>query len=361
MGTARLALADGTILTGQALGARGHSVGECVFNTAMTGYQEIISDPSYAKQIVTLTYPHIGNVGCNADDQERDSAHLSGLVIRQNSLIVSNWRSEQSLDDYLKQHNIVAIADVDTRFLTQHLRDNGAQNGCIVTDDLSDKEAIAKANDMPSLHGMDLAKVVTCDETHPYTTEGQQHIVVVDFGLKMTMLKIFAKLNCRLTCVPATTTAEEILSHQPDGVFLSNGPGDPAACDYAIQMIRELLDKNIPLFGICLGYQLLALAAGAKTFKMKFGHHGANHPVVDKDTGRVLITSQNHGFAVDEDSLPDNLRVTHRSLFDNTLQGLRLTNKPAFGFQGHPEASPGPHELRELFEHFIELIEKQHA
>ena len=362
-----LALQDGTIFRGVSVGAEGKAIGEVVFNTAMTGYQEILTDPSYCRQIVTLTYPHIGNTGINSDDMESSLIHASGLIIRDASMISSNWRSENSLQDFLVAGDTVAIADIDTRKLTRILRETGAQPGCIMTGKVDAETAIAHANNFPGIAGMDLARIVTTDRTYQWchgSTFGDRnrgmsrrvapyHVVAYDFGIKRNILRILSDLECRMTVVPATTPAEEILALAPDGVFLSNGPGDPEPCDYAIEAIRELLDTVIPVFGICLGHQLLALAAGAKTLKMKFGHHGANHPVQDKATGRVSITSQNHGFAVDPDTLPDNVEITHTSLFDDSLQGIAFKNRPAYSFQGHPEASPGPHDILYLFERFI--------
>ncbi len=367
-----LALADGTIFRGTAIGADGCSVGEVVFNTALTGYQEILTDPSYAQQIVTLTYPHIGNVGINDEDAESDQVWASGLVIRDLPLLVSNFRSEQSLDSYLKKNNILGIADIDTRKLTRILRESGAQNGCIMAGDVDDQSALAAAREFAGLKGMDLAKEVTTETTYQWNQHSWQlgaghtdqdpatakfKVVAYDFGVKRNILRMLVDRGCELTVVPAKTPASEVLAMNPDGIFLSNGPGDPEPCDYAIEAITEILKTEIPVFGICLGHQLLALASGAKTAKMKFGHHGANHPVEDIDNHVVMITSQNHGFAVDETSLPDNLVATHRSLFDGSLQGIHRTDKPAFSFQGHPEASPGPHEAAVLFDHFIELME----
>ncbi|MCX7172628.1 MAG: glutamine-hydrolyzing carbamoyl-phosphate synthase small subunit [Proteobacteria bacterium] len=372
-----LALADGTVFQGRGIGAAGSSVGEVVFNTAMSGYQEILTDPSYSRQIVTLTYPHIGNTGVNREDCESDCIHAAGLVIRDLPLLASSFRSEQSLDAYLKSENLVAIADIDTRKLTRILRERGAQAGCLVSgavvgEPLNASAAIAEAQTFPGLAGMDLAKVVSV--TRPYAwSEGEWrlgkgyvtpdadkpakfHVVAYDFGVKRNILRMLVNRACRLTVVPAQTSAAEVLALKPDGIFLSNGPGDPEPCDYAIAAIREFLARGIPTFGICLGHQLLALASGAKTIKMKFGHHGANHPVKDLDTGQVLITSQNHGFAVDAESLPANLRPTHVSLFDGSLQGMARTDKPAFCFQGHPEASPGPHDVAYLFDRFIALM-----
>lgn len=367
-----LALADGTIFRGTAIGADGSSVGEVVFNTALTGYQEILTDPSYARQIVTLTYPHIGNTGVNREDEESDQIWAAGLVIRDLPLLASNFRSEQNFDDYLKEKNILGIADIDTRKLTRILRETGAQSGCIMAGDIDDQAALAAARAFAGLKGMDLAKEVTASESYPWTEHswelgkghtaaqgGKFKVVAYDFGVKRNILRMLVDRGCELTVVPAQTPASEVLAMDPDGIFLSNGPGDPEPCDYAIQAITEILQTDIPVFGICLGHQLLALASGAKTAKMKFGHHGANHPVEDIDNNIVMITSQNHGFAVDEESLPDCLRATHRSLFDGSLQGIHRTDKPAFSFQGHPEASPGPHDAASLFDHFIELMEKR--
>ena len=372
-GPAILALEDGSIFRGQAIGADGCSVGEVVFNTAMSGYQEILTDPSYARQIVTLTYPHIGNTGTNPEDEESTAVWAAGLVIRDLPLLASNYRNEQSLSDYLMQRNIVAIADIDTRRLTRILREKGAQNGCLMAgEDIDEAAALAEARAFAGLKGMDLAKEVTVSERYEWIEgswvhgEGYParaaadlpwHVVAYDYGVKRNILRMLVDRGCRLTVVPAQTPAAEVLAMSPDGVFLSNGPGDPEPCDYAITAIRELLETDIPVFGICLGHQLLGLASGAETVKMKFGHHGANHPVQNLDDGTVLITSQNHGFAVDETRLPDNLRVTHKSLFDDSLQGIHRTDKPAFSFQGHPEASPGPHDAAPLFDHFIALIE----
>ena len=367
-----LALADGTIFRGLAIGASGLSVGEVVFNTALTGYQEILTDPSYARQIVTLTYPHIGNVGTNINDEESDSIWSAGLVIRDMPLLASNFRSECRLDDYLKRHNILGIADVDTRKLTRLLRRTGAQSGCIMAGDIDIDKAINAAREFCGLKGLDLAKEVTTSAIYSWSehswdlNEGHQSqipsdnkykVVAYDFGVKKNILRMLVDRNCELQVVPAQTSSEDVLAMQPDGVFLSNGPGDPEPCDYAIEAIQELLEAGIPIFGICLGHQLLALASGAKTIKMKFGHHGANHPVDDIQNNIVMITSQNHGFAVDEQSLPENLTATHRSLFDGSLQGIHRTDKPAFSFQGHPEASPGPHDAAPLFDHFIDLME----
>ncbi|WP_029684586.1 glutamine-hydrolyzing carbamoyl-phosphate synthase small subunit [Tatumella saanichensis] len=371
--SAILVLEDGTEFHGLAIGASGSAVGEVVFNTSMTGYQEILTDPSYSRQIVTLTYPHIGNVGTNAADEESSQVHAQGLVIRDLPLIASNYRNTEDLSAYLVRHNIVAIADIDTRKLTRLLREKGAQNGCIVAgDNLDVAEALAKAKAFPGLKGMDLAKEVTTEKSYSWTqgswtladelpapkaeSELPYHVVAYDFGAKSNILRMLTDRGCRLTVVPAQTSAEEVLKMAPDGIFLSNGPGDPEPCDYAITAIKQFLTTDIPVFGICLGHQLLALASGAKTVKMKLGHHGGNHPVKDLDRDVVMITAQNHGFAVDKDGLPECLRVTHTSLFDHTVQGIHRTDKPAFSFQGHPEASPGPHDAAPLFDHFIELI-----
>ena len=369
-----LALADGTVFYGRGIGAVGMTTGEVVFNTSMSGYQEILTDPSYCRQIVTLTYPHVGNTGVNREDCEADKVYAAGLVIRDLPMLASNWRCEQSLDAYLKSENIVAIAGIDTRKLTRILREKGAQSGCIVTAstsaELNVDAALVQARAFPGLAGMDLAKVVSATASYPWN-EGEWdlekgyvsqesprfHVVAFDYGVKRNILRMLAQRGCRLTVVPAQTSAAEVLALNPDGVFLSNGPGDPEPCDYATEAIREVLAKGVPTFGICLGHQLLALASGAKTMKMKFGHHGANHPVKDLDSGQVLITSQNHGFAVDAATLPANLRATHVSLFDGSLQGLARTDVPAFCFQGHPEASPGPHDVAYLFDRFISLME----
>ncbi|WP_180050634.1 MULTISPECIES: glutamine-hydrolyzing carbamoyl-phosphate synthase small subunit [unclassified Acinetobacter] len=369
-----LALADGTIFKGTSIGAMGSTTGEVVFNTAMTGYQEILTDPSYAQQLVTLTYPHIGNTGCNDEDVESGRIHkvwANGLIIRDLPLLHSNFRSTQSLGEYLQQHNVVAIADIDTRKLTRILRSKGAQNGCILAgENITEEEAIAKARAFGGLNGLDLAKVC-CDPEGFEWTEGswelgkgftqpelKYHVVAYDYGVKTNILRMLADRGCKLTVVPAQTPAEKVLALNPDGIFLSNGPGDPAACDYAIEAVKTIVETtNIPVFGICLGHQILALASGAKTMKMPHGHHGANHPVQNLETGTVMITSQNHGFAVDESTLPSNVCSTHRSLFDGTNQGIHRTDKPAFSFQGHPEASSGPHDCALLFDHFIELIE----
>lgn len=361
-----LALADGTVFRGTAIGASGHTVGEVVFNTAITGYQEILTDPSYTKQIVTLTYPHIGNVGANSEDTESRAVFASGLIVRDLPLLHSNFRAEDSLSDYLKRHNVVAIADIDTRKLTRILREQGAQGGCIMAGDVDEARALELARGFGSMAGQDLAQVVSCGTPYEWNTRewrlGQgytaqadtpYHVVAYDFGVKHNILRMLAERGCRVTVVPAKTPAAYVLAMRPHGVFLSNGPGDPEPCDYAIAAIRDILDTGLPVFGICLGHQLLGLAAGGKTSKMKFGHHGANHPVQDLDSGRVMITSQNHGFQVDETSLPANVRVTHRSLFDGTVQGIALTDRPAFSFQGHPEASPGPGDVAYLFDRFV--------
>ncbi|MFC3530860.1 glutamine-hydrolyzing carbamoyl-phosphate synthase small subunit [Vogesella facilis] len=364
-----LALADGTLFKGVAIGANGHTVGEVVFNTAITGYQEILTDPSYTRQIVTLTYPHIGNVGANSEDTESRAVFASGLIIRDLPLLHSNFRAEASLSDYLKQNNVVAIADIDTRKLTRLLRETGAQAGCIMAGDIDEARAIELARGFGSMAGQDLAQVVSCEQAYEWNTrewrlgqgytaqtEAPFHVVAYDYGVKHNILRMLAERGCKLTVVPAKTPAKDVLALKPNGVFLSNGPGDPEPCDYAITAIRELLDSKLPVFGICLGHQLLGLASGGKTSKMKFGHHGANHPVQDLDSGRVMITSQNHGFQVDETSLPANVRVTHRSLFDGTVQGIALTDRPAFSFQGHPEASPGPEDVAYLFDRFISAM-----
>ncbi|RPJ46673.1 MAG: carbamoyl-phosphate synthase small subunit [Betaproteobacteria bacterium] len=365
-----LVLKDGTVFRGSAIGAEGIVAGEVVFNTAMTGYQEILTDPSYCRQIVTLTYPHIGNTGANAEDVEAEKVQAAGLVIRDLPLRSSNFRQNWTLGEYLRRENIVAIADIDTRRLTRLLRDKGAQDGCIMAGNIDEEAALKAAREFPGLMGMDLAKVVSCakpyasDETpwqlgtgYGKRTDARFHVVAYDFGVKRNILRMLAARGCRLTVVPAQTPAADVLAMRPDGVFLSNGPGDPEPCDYAIRAIRELLDANMPLFGICLGHQLLGLACGAKTLKMKFGHHGANHPVQDLESKRVMITSQNHGFAVDVATLPANARVTHVSLFDGSLQGFALTDRPAFCFQGHPEASPGPHDVDYLFDRFVKMME----
>ncbi len=365
-----LALADGTIIRGESIGAAGLAVGEVVFNTAMTGYQEILTDPSYARQIVTLTYPHIGNTGVNADDDEATHIYAAGLVIRDASPIVSNWRSTESLGDYLRRRRVVAIANIDTRRLTRLLREKGAQSGALMAGDIDDKAAIEAARAFPGLSGMDLAQVVTTAQPyewaqrswrlgtgHTQQTESKRHVIAYDFGVKRNILRLLADRQCKVTVVSAKTSAAEALKLAPDGVFLSNGPGDPEPCDYAIRAIKSILDETrIPVFGICLGHQLMALASGGRTMKMKVGHHGANHPVKDLDTGRVVITSQNHGFAVDPKGLPKALRVTHVSLFDGTIQGLIRTDRPAFCFQGHPEASPGPRDVGYLFDRFVQMM-----
>ena len=374
---ALLVLEDGTRFHGVAIGVDGQSVGEVVFNTALTGYQEILTDPSYSRQIVTLTYPHIGNTGVNADDEESAQIHAAGLVIRDLPLLASNWRSTESLEQYLQRNQLVAIADIDTRRLTRILREKGAQSGCLQAGDAIDEEqALAAARGFPGLKGMDLAKEVTTRTPYEWAqgtwtlAEGMPealypgeeklplHVVAYDYGVKRNILRMLVDRGCRLTVVPAQMPASEVLVLQPDGVFLSNGPGDPEPCDYAITAIREILATGTPVFGICLGHQLLSLASGARTVKMKFGHHGANHPVQDLASQVVMISSQNHGFAVDEASLPENLQATHRSLFDGSLQGIHRTDRPAFGFQGHPEASPGPHDVAPLFDHFIELMQR---
>ena len=367
---ALLALSDGSIFKGQSIGAAGNTTGEVVFNTAITGYQEILTDPSYARQIVTLTYPHIGNTGATPEDMESAQIYASGLVVRDLSMIASSWRTAEPLGELLKRGRLVAIAGIDTRRLTRLLREKGAQAGCIMTGERMDEAAAVRAaRAFPGLKGMDLAKVVSTRQAYQWndgsigresaaTLRAPQrlHVIAYDFGIKRNILRLLADQGCRLTVVPATTSAADVMAMNPDGVFLSNGPGDPEPCDYAIQAIAELLTTDLPVFGICLGHQLLALASGAKTVKMKFGHHGANHPVQELASGRVIITSQNHGFAVDESTLPENLTATHRSLFDGSLQGVARTDRPAFSFQGHPEASPGPHDLRPLFEAFIQLM-----
>jgi len=370
---ALLALADGNVFYGTSAGCLGHTVGEVVFNTSMTGYQEILTDPSYARQLVALTYPHIGNTGTNSEDVEANSIMAAGLIIRDLPRMASSWRNEKPLGDYLVDEKLVAIADVDTRALTRLLRNKGAQNGCIVAgDSLSESEAIAAAQAFAGLAGMDLAQSVSAQSafdwsTGTWTLDGAvrkvagtadgKHVVAMDFGIKQNIMRMLVDRGCRVSVVPATTSAAEILALKPDGLFLSNGPGDPEPCDYAIKAIRELVDKKIPTFGICLGHQLLGLASGAKTMKMKFGHHGANHPVIDTATGRVFISSQNHGFAIDPDTLTNEIAITHTSLFDNTLQGIRRLDAPAFSFQGHPEASPGPQELDVLFDQFVVLMQ----
>ena len=362
-----LALADGTVFHGTSVGADGKTIGEVVFNTAMTGYQEILTDPSYCRQIVTLTYPHIGNTGTNSEDMESSQVYASGLVIRDSSAIASSWRAERSFSEFLQAASTVAIGDIDTRKLTRLLREKGAQSGCIMTGDADPDIAVQHANKFPGIAGMDLAKFVTTDKPYQwcfgsgFDKRGRimsrrvapYHVVAYDFGIKRNILRVLSDLDCRMTVVPATTPAAEALSLEPDGIFLSNGPGDPEPCDYAVTAIREILDTAVPVFGICLGHQLLALAIGATTVKMMLGHHGANHPVLHESSGQVIITSQNHGFAVDTNSLPKNARVTHTSLFDGSLQGIALNGRAAFSFQGHPEASPGPHDLLPLFETFI--------
>jgi carbamoyl-phosphate synthase small subunit len=369
---ALLALEDGTVFRGRSVGIVGQSVGEVVFNTAMTGYQEILTDPSYARQIVTLTYPHIGNTGTTPEDDESDRVHAAGLVIRDLSAVASNFRSTTALAGFLAAHGVVAIADIDTRCLTRILREKGAQNGCILAgDSLDEQQALAQARAFAGLQGMDLAREVTTSQRYVWQHgtwrlgEGDQerlgtvedfHVVAYDFGIKRNILRMLVERGCQVDVIPATTPAEWVLRGRPDGVFLSNGPGDPEPCTYAIDAIRAIVERGVPTFGICLGHQLLALASGARTVKMKFGHHGANHPVQDLASGAVMISSQNHGFAVDEASLPGHLRATHRSLFDGSLQGIERSDQPAFGFQGHPEASPGPHDVAPLFDHFIDLI-----
>ncbi|MRI31793.1 carbamoyl-phosphate synthase small subunit [Endozoicomonas sp. OPT23] len=377
--SAVLALEDGSIFRGIAIGADGETSGEVVFNTAMTGYQEILTDPSYSRQIVTLTYPHIGNTGITPMDEESSEVHAAGLVIRDLPLLSSNWRNKMPLDEYLRENNIIAIAEIDTRRLTRILRDKGAQNGCIMVADengkIDESAALEKAKAFPGLKGMDLAKEVTTADAYEWkesvwaletddhqTLEDQPfHVVAYDFGVKRNILRMLVQRGCRLTVVPAETPAKDVLAMNPDGIFLSNGPGDPEPCTYAIEAIQEILETRIPVFGICLGHQLLGLASGASTIKMKFGHHGANHPVQDLDVGNVMITSQNHGFAVSEEGLPANIKVTHKSLFDGSLQGIELTDRPAFSFQGHPEASPGPHDVAGLFDRFISLLETHTA
>ncbi|WP_440975190.1 glutamine-hydrolyzing carbamoyl-phosphate synthase small subunit [Pseudoxanthomonas winnipegensis] len=367
-----LVLEDGTVFEGESVGANGLSVGEVVFNTAMTGYQEIVTDPSYARQLVTLTYPHIGNTGCTDQDDEAAKVWSAGLIVRDVPRRPSNWRSQISLQDWLAARGVVAIAGIDTRKLTRILREKGAQNGALMAGQIDVEQALEAARKFPGLKGMDLAKVVSTDKTYPWT-EGQLDldtgkpvqaaakfkVVAYDYGVKLNILRMLAERGCEVTVVPAQTPAAQVLALDPDGVFLSNGPGDPEPCDYAIEAIKEFVARKVPTFGICLGHQLLALAAGAKTVKMGHGHHGANHPVIDLDSGRVMITSQNHGFAVDEASVPANVRVTHRSLFDGTNQGIALTDAPAFSFQGHPEASPGPHDVSPLFDRFVELMGQQ--
>nr|CAA6800972.1 MAG: Carbamoyl-phosphate synthase small chain (EC [uncultured Thiotrichaceae bacterium] len=371
---ALLVLEDGSIFRGRSIGCDGQTVGEVVFNTALTGYQEILTDPSYARQVVTLTCPHIGNVGVNEEDMESTQVHAAGLIVRDIPSLYSNWRGEESLPDYLQRNNVVAIADIDTRRLTRILREKGAQRGCIVAgDELNDQTALTSAQAFPGLQGMDLAKEVTTAESYEWTQgswnlepdeprastadSSDFRVVAYDFGVKKNILRMLVDRGCHVTVVPAQTPAAEVLAMNPDGVFLSNGPGDPEPCDYAITAIQQVVEKQVPTFGICLGHQLLGLASGASTMKMKFGHHGANHPVQDLATSTVMISSQNHGFAVDEETLPETLKATHRSLFDNTLQGIERTDCPAFSFQGHPEASPGPHDVAPVFDHFIEIMQ----
>lgn len=369
-----LALEDGTVFEGVSVGAPGLSVGEVVFNTAITGYQEILTDPSYARQLVTLTYPHVGNTGCTDQDDEARQVWASGLIVRDVPRRPSNWRSQVALPQWLSERGVVAIADIDTRKLTRLLRDTGAQNGALMAGEINVEKALEAARKFPGLKGMDLAKEVCTRERYEWTAgqldldrnafvdaPARFHVVAYDFGVKLNILRMLAERGCRVTVVPAQTPAAEVLALNPDGVFLSNGPGDPEPCDYAIAAIKEFVARKIPTFGICLGHQLLGLASGAKTLKMKFGHHGANHPVQDLDSGRVMITSQNHGFAVDEASLPANVRVTHRSLFDGSNQGIALTDAPAFSFQGHPEASPGPHDVSPLFDRFVSLLDQAKA
>lgn len=357
-----LTLEDGTTFSGKSIGVDSHSVGEVVFNTAMTGYQEIITDPSYHKQIVTLTYPHIGNTGTNDEDNESSNSFCSGLVIRESSPISSNWRNKDSLEEFLKKNNVVGISGIDTRKLTNHLRTFGSMNACLSANGMSNDEALIKAKSFSGLAGMDLAKEVTTQTPYEFkpktqSIHNQYHVVAMDFGVKTNILNLLSDRGCKITVVPAQSSFDEVMSYDPDGVFLSNGPGDPEPCDYAISCIKEMLSLNIPIFGICLGHQLLALASGAKTEKMKFGHHGANHPVIDTKSGVVYITSQNHGFTVNEKTVPNQVTITHKSLFDQSIQGIELKDKNAFSFQGHPEASPGPHDIQLLFEQFIRNIE----
>jgi carbamoyl-phosphate synthase small subunit len=369
-----LVLADGTVFRGISVGAAATTTGEVVFNTALTGYQEILTDPSYAQQIVTLTYPHVGNVGTNAEDEEAAKVYANGLVIRDLPLLTSSWRNTEDLGTYLKRHGIPAIAGIDTRKLTRILREKGAQNGCLMAGVVDEAKALEMARAFPGLSGMDLAKVVSSETTyewnektwirgtgHPKLENPVYHVVAYDYGVKRNILRMLVDRRCKVTVVPAQTSAKDALAFNPDGIFLSNGPGDPEPCDYAITAIRQLLDSGIPIYGICLGHQLLALASGAKTVKMKFGHHGANHPVQDLDTKHVMITSQNHGFAVDPATLPANVRATHVSLFDGSLQGIARTDVPAFSFQGHPEASPGPHDVAYLFDRFVEMMAARKA
>jgi len=369
-----LVLADGTVFRGVSIGAQGSTSGEVVFNTSMTGYQEILTDPSYTRQIVTLTYPHIGNVGINPEDMEATGIHAAGLVIRDLPVRASNFRMDRGLGDWLADQGIPAIAGIDTRKLTRILREHGAQNGCLMAGEIDEKDALEQARAFPGLAGMDLAKVVSCKQPYDWQQtewvlgggygsrgQAQRHVVAYDYGVKHNILRKLASRGCRITVVPAMTGVREVMALEPDGVFLSNGPGDPEPCSYAIEAIKTLLEAKMPLFGICLGHQLLGLAAGARTVKMKFGHHGANHPVQDVDTGNVMITSQNHGFAVDLQSLPDSVRVTHLSLFDGSLQGFEFRDRPAFCFQGHPEASPGPHDVDYLFDRFVRAIDQNKA
>lgn len=363
---ALLALEDGTLFKGLAIGHLGHATGELVFNTSMTGYQEILSDPSYAEQIITLTCPHIGNVGTNQADNESDRVFAKGLVIRDLPDLAYNWRQEFSLTHFLKSQNVVAISDIDTRELTRILREKGALRACIMAGEIDAEKALALAQACPSLKGKDLAKEVSCTEPYDWASQekasqAEFHVVALDFGIKHNILRLLAQFGCRITVVPAQSTFKDVMSFKPDGVFLSNGPGDPEPCDYAIKLIQELLEIKMPIYGICLGHQLLGLALGAKTFKMKFGHHGANHPVQDLKSDRVWITAQNHGFAIDETVLPETLEVTHRSLFDQTIQGIRATQSPAFSFQGHPEASPGPHDALPLFEQFMQSMRESQS
>lgn len=374
---ALLALEDGTLFHGIAVGAEGLVSGEVCFNTAMSGYQEICTDPSYARQLVTLTYPHIGNVGANPLDEESDGVQLAGLIVRDVPPLHSNWRARQSLPEYLRDRGVTAIADIDTRSLTRRIREQGALNGCIMAGEVDERAALEAARTFPGLKGMDLARELSVTEPYEWRlgswglddvhdepaprpdAELPYRVIAYDYGIKRNILRLLVDHGCRVRVVPARTPAAEVLAMEPDGVFLSNGPGDPEPCDYAISAIGEIVDAGVPTFGICLGHQLLGLASGARSVKMKFGHHGANHPVLDLETGQVMISSQNHGFAVEEDSLPGNLRATHRSLFDNTLQGVHRTDRPAFSFQGHPEASPGPRDMRPLFAHFIELMQQR--
>ncbi|MCH9671412.1 MAG: glutamine-hydrolyzing carbamoyl-phosphate synthase small subunit [Gammaproteobacteria bacterium] len=371
-----LALESGRVFHGEAIGAQGHALGEVVFNTATTGYQEILTDPSYCRQLITLTTPHIGNVGTNTEDEEAEQIHASGLIVRDLPAHASNWRSGQALGEYLRAHNVVAISGIDTRALTRHLRNDGAQRGCVMAGpDAQADEALSLARTFPGLLGVDLAKVVSTDQRYdwgagawsigdgfgPAAVNPEFRVVAYDFGVKRNILRLLVDRGCEVTVVPAQTNADEVLALNPDGVFLSNGPGDPEPCDYAVAATRRFIDEGVPVFGICLGHQILGLACGASTVKMKFGHHGANHPVQALDTGSVLITSQNHGFAVDEATLPASVRATHRSLFDGSLQGIELVDRPAFGFQGHPEASPGPHDARELFDRFVQMMRGHRA